>query len=105
MNEKNIIFWLCDRFYFYEGRGVSWQVRQSSVPSEPRECALDDPAPWKKRESLGDIGGLDDLQSPFSDSLQSSSEFGADIAAIGKNITKLGRREPIPILDIDGMNH
>ena len=61
---------------------------EATVPIEPCESALDDPAPRQQYEALGGIGAFDDLQCPFSNLGERVAELVASVAAIGKNMAQ-----------------
>ena len=87
---------------------------QSSTPTEPRKCSLDDPPPRQDHEAFRRIGTLDDFRHEARKSfLLGLAKDGSLIAAIGEQL--LQKREipeqcarnekaAVSVLDVGGMN-
>jgi hypothetical protein len=87
---------------------------QSSTPTEPRKCSLDDPPPRQDLEAFRRIGTLDDFRHEARKSfLLGLAKDGSLIAAIGEQL--LQKREipeqcaqnenaAVSVLDVGGMN-
>ena len=57
-----------------------------SVAIEPRESALDHPAPRQDDKAADGIGTLDGLDGPLANLVESGVELGAAIGAVGKDM-------------------